>query len=71
MQFDKGYISPYFVTNAESMEADPRESLHAHLREEDQQPEGSAPVLEKVAKTGKPLSSSLKTSKAKPSRPSW
>ena len=55
MQFDKGYISPYFVTNAESMEAlldNPYILLHekkiSSLKD-------ILPVLEKVAKTGKPL----------------
>jgi len=55
MQFDKGYISPYFVTDSERMEAvleDPnillvqgKVSAVAEL----------LPVLEKVAQTGKPL----------------
>src|SRR5688572_29502472 len=55
MQFDKGYISPYFVTNAESMEAildNPYLLIHekkiSSLKD-------ILPLLEKVAKTGKPL----------------
>jgi len=55
MQFDKGYISPYFVTNAEAMEAvldNPYMLIHekkiSSLKD-------LLPVLEKVAKTGKPL----------------
>jgi chaperonin GroEL len=55
MQFDKGYISPYFVTNAESMEAileNPYILIHekkiSSLKD-------LLPVLEKVAKTGRPL----------------
>ena len=55
MQFDKGYISPYFVTNAESMETivdNPYILIHekkiSSLKD-------VLPVLEKVAKTGKPL----------------
>src|ERR1700712_3413207 len=55
MQFDKGYLSPYFVTNAESMEAvleNPYILIHekkiSSLKD-------ILPVLEKVAKTGKPL----------------
>ncbi|HSI15521.1 MAG TPA: chaperonin GroEL [Chthoniobacter sp.] len=55
MQFDKGYISPYFVTNAESLEAildNPYILIHekkiSSLKD-------LLPVLEKTAKTGKPL----------------
>ena len=55
MQFDKGYLSPYFVTNAESMETlldNPYILIHekkiSSLKD-------LLPVLEKTAKTGKPL----------------
>jgi len=55
MQFDKGYLSPYFVTNSESMECRLdnayvliHEKKISNLKE-------MLPVLEKVAQTGKPL----------------
>src|SRR6186713_3084518 len=55
MQFDKGYLSPYFVTSAESMETifdNPYILIHekkiSSLKD-------LLPVLEKTAKTGKPL----------------
>jgi len=55
MQFDKGYLSPYFVTNAEAMECildNPYILIHekkiSSLKD-------LLPVLEKTAKTGKPL----------------
>jgi chaperonin GroEL len=55
MQFDKGYISPYFVTNSESMEA-VLESPYILLHEKKiSSLKDVLPLLEKVAKTGKPL----------------
>src|SRR6201996_5506139 len=55
MQFDKGYLSPYFVTSADSMESildNPYILIHekkiSSLKD-------MLPLLEKVAKTGKPL----------------
>ena len=55
MQFDKGYLSPYFVTNAESMEA-LLESAYILIHEKKiSSLKDMLPLLEKVAKTGKPL----------------
>jgi len=55
MQFDQGYLSPYFVTNAEKMEAvleDPFILIH---EKKISAMKDMLPLLEKVAKTGKPL----------------
>jgi chaperonin GroEL len=55
MQFDKGYLSPYFVTNAESMEA-LLDSAYILIHEKKiSSLKDMLPLLEKVAKTGKPL----------------
>ena len=55
MQFDRGYLSPYFVTNAEKMEAvmeDPFILIHdkkiSNMKD-------LLPILEQIAKMGKPL----------------
>src|SRR6187551_3306791 len=55
MQFDKGYISPYFVTNAESMEAVLDNPYMLIFEKKISSLKDLLPVLEKVAKTGKPL----------------
>jgi chaperonin GroEL len=55
MQFDRGYLSPYFVTNAEKMEA---ELDNAYLLIYDKKISSMKellPVLEQTAQTGKPL----------------
>ncbi|MCX6149076.1 MAG: chaperonin GroEL [Ignavibacteriales bacterium] len=55
MQFDRGYISPYFVTDAETMEAvleDPYILIHD---KKISAMKDLLPVLEKVAQQGKPL----------------
>ena len=55
MQFDRGYISPYFVTNADKMEA-VLESPYILLYEKKiSNMKELLPVLEKVVQTGKPL----------------
>jgi chaperonin GroEL len=55
MQFDRGYLSPYFVTNQERMEAileDPYILIH---EKKISNPQDLIPVLEQVVKQGKPL----------------
>ncbi len=55
MQFDRGYISPYFVTNAERMEAVMEDAyILIHDKKVSSMKE-LLPVLEKVAQVGKPL----------------
>src|SRR3977135_3313203 len=55
MQFDKGYLSPYFVTNAESMEV-ALENAYILIQEKKiTSLKGLLPLLEKVAKASRPL----------------
>ncbi len=55
MQFDRGYISPYFVTNAEKMEADLEGAYILIYDKKISTMKELLPVLEKSAQTGKPL----------------
>jgi hypothetical protein len=55
MQFDKGYLSPYFVTNAETMEAKLEEAYILVYEKKISSLKDMLPLLEKVAKVGKPL----------------
>ncbi|MDB6056108.1 MAG: chaperonin GroEL [Verrucomicrobiales bacterium] len=55
MQFDKGYLSPYFVTNAEAMEAKLDDAYMLIYEKKITSLKDLLPVLEKVAKLGKPL----------------
>ena len=55
MQFDKGYLSPYFVTNPESMEC-VLENAYILIHEKKiSSLKDLLPLLEKVAKSGRPL----------------
>src|ERR1700726_2326315 len=55
MQFDKGYLSPYFVTNAETMECRLEDCYILNYEKKISSLKDLLPVLEKVAKIGKPL----------------
>ncbi len=55
MQFDKGYLSPYFVTNAEKMIAKLEDAYILNYEKKISSLKDLLPILEKVAKTGKPL----------------
>jgi chaperonin GroEL len=55
MQFDKGYISPYFVTEKESMEAVLEDAYVLLYDKKLSSMKDLLPVLEKVAQRGKPL----------------
>ena len=55
MQFDKGYLSPYFVTNAETMEAKLEDAYILIFEKKISSLKDMLPLLEKVAKVGKPM----------------
>ena len=55
MQFDKGYLSPYFVTNAETMEAKMEDAYILLYEKKISSLKDMLPLLEKVAKVGKPM----------------
>ena len=55
MQFDKGYLSPYFVTDAERQEAVLDDPVILFVNQKISAVHDLVPVLEKVMQTGKPL----------------
>ena len=55
MQFDRGYLSPYFVTDADRMEASLEEPLLLLHEKKISSMKDLLPVLEQVARQGKPL----------------
>jgi chaperonin GroEL len=55
MRFDKGYISPYFVTDAERMEAELEDPYILLVSSKISTVKDLLPLLEKVMQTGKPL----------------
>ncbi len=55
MQFDRGYLSPYFVTDSEKMTADLEDPYILIFDKKISNMKDLLPVLEKVVQTGKPL----------------
>jgi chaperonin GroEL len=55
MQFDKGYLSPYFVTEPEEMKATLKDCYLLIHEKKISAVKDLIPLLEKIAKTGKPL----------------
>jgi chaperonin GroEL len=55
MQFDRGYLSPYFVTNTENMEAELEGAYILIYDKKISNMKELLPVLEKTVQTGKPL----------------
>ncbi|MFQ5597104.1 MAG: chaperonin GroEL [Nitrospiria bacterium] len=55
MQFDRGYISPYFVTDSERMEASLEDALILIHEKKISSMKDLLPVLEQVAKAGRPM----------------
>ncbi len=55
MQFDKGYISPYFITDSASMEAQLENALILLYEKKISNIRDLVPLLEKTAQTGQPL----------------
>src|SRR5256714_8346609 len=55
MQFDRGYLSPYFITNAEKMVAELEDAYILLHEKKLTQLQAMLPVLEAVVQSGKPL----------------
>ena len=55
MQFDRGYISPYFVTNPDKMEVNLEEPVILIHEKKISAMKDLLPILEQIAKMGKPL----------------
>jgi len=55
MQFDRGYLSPYFVTNSESMDAEMEDPYILIHDKKISNMKDLLPLLEKVIQTGKPV----------------
>jgi chaperonin GroEL len=55
MQFDRGYLSPYFITNAEKMEVELEEPMILLFEKKLSSLQPLLPVLEAVVQSGRPL----------------
>ena len=55
MQFDKGYLSPYFVTNPDAMECELEDPFILLFEKKISNLQDMLPLLQQVAKSGRPL----------------
>ncbi len=55
MQFDRGYLSPYFITNPDRMEVEIQDALILIHEKKISSMKDLLPILEQVARAGKPL----------------
>jgi hypothetical protein len=55
MQFDRGYVSPYFITNVEKMIADLADPYTLIHQKQLSGPRPMLPMLENIVQSGKPL----------------
>jgi chaperonin GroEL len=55
MQFDRGYLSPYFITNTETMECELEDAFILVYEKKISNARDMLPILEKVVQQGKPL----------------
>jgi chaperonin GroEL len=55
MQFDRGYLSPYFITDPEKMEVELEDAYILIYEKKISSNKDLLPILEEVARTGKPL----------------
>jgi chaperonin GroEL len=71
MQFDRGYISPYFITNADKMQAEMEDAYLLIYEKKLSGLQELLPLLESVVQTSKPLSSLLRMWRARRSLRWW
>src|SRR5262245_65928262 len=69
MQFDRGYISPYFITNADKMRVEMEDPYILIYEKKLAALNELLPLLEAVVQAGKPLLIMPKMSKARHSQP--
>jgi|GEM_PF-5131214 len=71
MQFDRGYLSPYFATDPESMEVVLEKPYILNYEKKISSVKDLLPILEKVARMGRPLRIIAEDLEGEPLPPLW